>query len=340
MNMKMMCIPFVFSAFSAARPANAQELKVAHLGNCELQSGQVIKECQLGYRTFGTPNPAKSNVIVFPTWASGRTEQVVPMATPGSFLDSSKYFIIAIDALANGVSSSPSNSKLQPRMQFPKITIHDMVVAEHLLLTKELRLEHVFAIAGMSMGGMQTFDWIVSYPTFMDKAITIVGSPKLASYDRILWKTEIDAIKVDPAWMGGNYRTNPGVLLQAQISALMLSTPAFVEAHYPNGEIPTDMLAGAAAMDANDHIRQAGAMMAFDVSNSTGGSMKAAAARVNAKVFVIVSKEDHTVTPQPALDFAKLIGAETLVVDSPCGHIMLMCEMSKLAYQINHFLDQ
>ncbi len=167
-----------------------------------------------------------------------------------------------------------------------------------------------------------------------------MGSPKLASYDRILWQTEINAIKMDPAWRGGNYRTNPGVLLQAQISALVLSTPNFVEAHYPNREIPPDTIAGAAAMDANDHIRQAEAMMALHVSKSTGGRMEDAAARVNAKLFVIVSKEDHTVTPQPALDIAKLLAAETLLVDSPCGHIMLMCEMSKLLPAINHFLDQ
>jgi homoserine O-acetyltransferase len=262
------------------------------------------------------------------------------MVGPGTFLDSSKYFIIVIDSLANGVSSSPSNSKLQPRMQFPQITIHDMVVTGHTLLTKELHLDHVFAVAGMSMGGMQTFDWIVSYPTFMDKAVTIVGSPKLANYDRILWQTEIDAIKVDPAWMGGNYKTNPGVLAQARIGALTLSSPAFVESQYPGGQIPPAMLENAGSMDANDHIRQAEAMLALDVSKSTGGKLEDAAARVKAKVLVIIAKQDHTVTPQPALDFAKLLHAETMELDSPCGHIMLLCEMPTIGSAITRFLGQ
>jgi homoserine O-acetyltransferase/O-succinyltransferase len=324
-------------AFGCCEPW-AQELKIAHLGDCPLENHDAIKDCQLGYRTFGALNESKSNVIVFPMWASGRSELVVPLVGPGKFLDSSKYYVIVIDAFANGVSSSPSNSTQQPRMAFPQITIHDMVVAEHKLLTEEFHLDHVFAVLGQSMGGMQTFDWIVSYPEFMDKAIPIVGSTKLASYDLILWQAEIEAVKRDPAWMGGNYKQNPSVPGDARIAALTLTTPAYVNAQIHNGELPQRSVPGAVAMDANDHIRQAEAMIALDVSKGSNGSMEQAAERVKAKVFIIVSKQDHTVTPGPALEFAKLLNAPTLVIDSPCGHLATSCEMAQVAAAVANFL--
>jgi len=56
-------------------------------------------------------------------------------------------------------------------------------------------------------------------------------------------------------------------------------------------------------------IRQAEAMMAHDVSAPCGGSMESAAARVKAKVLVIVDEHDHMVTPQAAMDFASLLHA-------------------------------
>ena len=317
----------------------SQELKIAHLGECPLESHDVIKDCQLGYRTFGSLNEAKSNVILFPMWASGRSEQAVPLAGAGKYLDSSKYFVIVVDALANGVSSSPSNSKQQPRMQFPKITIHDMVVAEHKLMAEVFHLNHVFAVLGQSMGGMQTFDWVVSYPDFMDKAIPIVGSPKLASYDLILWQAEIDAIKADPSWMQGSYKDNPSPPADRRIAALTLTTPAYVNGQVHEGEMPQRRSGGGVAMDANDHIRQAEAMMAMDISKSSNGSMEEVAKRVKAKVFVIVSKEDHTVTPGPALNFAKLLNAPKLELDSPCGHLATMCEMAQMTVAIAEFLQ-
>lgn len=322
-----------------ASTVGAQELKFANLGECPLENGGAILDCRLGYRTFGTLAQDKSNVILFPTWASGRSEQILPYVGPGKFLDSSKYFIVVIDALSNGVSSSPSNSPQQPRMQFPRITIHDMVVAEHLFVTRELRLSHVIAVMGQSMGGMQTFEWMVAYPDFMDKAIPIVGSPKLASYDLIFWQTEIDAIKTDPAWMQGNYVKNPAVLAETRIGLLTM-TPEWVDAQFPQGKITQAILDYTAAMDANDHIRQAEAMMAMDVSKSANGSMEEAAKRVKAKVLVIVSKQDRTVTPQPALDFAKLLNAQTLELDSPCGHAAPACEMQKVSAVVAEFLQK
>ena len=116
----------------------------------------MIRDCRVGYRTFGTLNADKSNVVLFPTWAGGTTEQLKSNIGPGRVVNSEKFFVVAVDALGNGVSSSPSNSTLQPRMSFPKFTIRDSVNTQHELLTKVLQINHLKAVVGVSMGGMQT----------------------------------------------------------------------------------------------------------------------------------------------------------------------------------------
>ncbi len=185
--------------------AAAQNQEFAKLGDFELENGELIRDCRVGYRTFGKLAPEKSNAIVFLTGAGGTTEQAAGLVGPGKLLDSSRYYVVLIDPLCNGVSSSPSNSKLQPRMKFPKITIADMVNTQYALLTRVLRLNHVKAVIGQSMGGMQTFQWMVSHPDFMDEAIPIVSSPRPTSYDLVLFGAVVEAIKRDLEWNNGDY---------------------------------------------------------------------------------------------------------------------------------------
>jgi homoserine O-acetyltransferase len=92
--------------------------------------------------------------------------------------------------------------------------------------------------------------------------------------------------------------------------------------------------------DANDKVRQVQAMMALDVSETFGGSMAQAAARVKAKVFVIVAKFDHVVTPGPALEFAQLLHAKVLVLEGECGHLAPSCEFQRVNPAVDEFLRQ
>jgi homoserine O-acetyltransferase len=322
------------------------QLQFAHLGAFQLTSGEVIQDCRIGYRTYGHLNAAQSNAILFPTWASGVSEQLKDQAAPGKLADSSKYFVVLVDALANGISSSPSNSPLQPRMKFPRITMRDMVNSQHQLLT-QLGIHHLKAVMGISMGGMQTFQWLVSYPDFMDKAIPIVGSPRLAPYDLVLWQMEIDAIKSDAGWNNGNYKENPAQLLFAEFWVLMGETPQRRNQELTRDKVAKflDEEAQKPAMDANDHIRQMEAMMSLDVSDAFGGSsqersMQKAAAAVKAKVLVVVATNDHVVTPGPARDFAKLLGADLLELNSDCGHQSPDCEESAILARAIPFLEK
>ena len=329
----------VICGFSLAAFAQQQ---FANIGDLKLQNGGVIRDCRVGYRTFGQLNASKSNVVVFPTWAGGTTEQLQSNIGPGKLVDSTKYFVIAIDALANGVSSSPSNSRRQPRMRFPQFTLRDTVESQHELLTRVLKLDHVKAIVGVSMGGMQTFQWLVAYPDFMDQAVPIVGSPRLAPYDLLLWQAQIEALMRDRDWNNGNYTANPARALDFAFGELLLTTPTDYNRHKTREQTLADLEKArhdAKRFDANDKIRQGQAMMALDVTRDFGGSLERAARAVKAKVFVVVAKNDHVVTPGPAREFAALLGAQLLELESDCGHLATSCEAARLNQAVADFLS-
>ena len=321
--------------------ALAQQQQFANIGDLKLQNGGVIRNCRIGYRTFGKLNADKSNLVVFPTWAGGTTEQLQSSIGPGRLVDSTRYFVVAIDALSNGISSSPSNSRLQPRMKFPQFTLRDTVESQHVLLTRVLKIDHVKAIVGISMGGMQAFQWLVSYPEFMDKAVPIVGSPRLAPYDLLLWQAQIEALMRDRDWKGGNYSANPARALDFAFGELLLTSPPDYNKRKTRDEVFADLEKARhddKSFDANDKIRQTQAMMQLDVSRDFEGSLERAAKVVRAKVFVVVSRFDHVVTPGPAIEFGSLIGAKILELESDCGHLATVCESSRLNEAVTNFL--
>lgn len=308
---------------------------------CKLVSGEAIQNCRLGYRTWGHLNAQRSNAVLFPTWFSGTSADLANSVGPQGLVDPGKYFVIAVDALGDGVSSSPSNSAAQHGPGFPAFTIQDMVNSEYRLVTEILHLAHLHAVMGISMGGIQTFEWMVDYPDFMDEAIPLVGSPRPNSRDLLLYRTDMDAVESDPAWQGGRYAQSPPVPVAQLIWELNLSTPTeFVRTH------PLDQFAsqyeewhtrGILPFDANDWVAQLKAVIGQDISH--GGSMEDAARRVKARVLVVSSAQDHMVNPQPALGFARLIGAKTIVLQGDCGHSAVGCEAAALDPQVRAFLD-
>jgi len=340
------CLAGVMTIVAASCGATQGDLQIGRLGDFRLESGAVIRECQVGYRTYGKLNAQRSNAILFPSWFTGTAEELASLIGPAKLVDSSQYFVIAVDALGDGVSSSPSNSPAQPRMKFPEFSICDMVAAEHELVTKVLALPHLRAVIGISMGGMQTFQWMVSYPDFMDRAIPIVGSPRLGSYDLLLWQAELHAIEADANWKHGEYQARPAAAMRtvADIHALALQTPQLRDretspAKFPQflGSVERSTMEG---FDTNNWYRQAQAMMGHDVSRPFGGDMQKAAGMVHARVLVVASLQDHMVTPWPALDFAKMLKARTLELNSDCGHVATGCEEARIAAAIAGFLQE
>ena len=127
------------------------------------------------------------------------------MIGPGKALDTDKYFIVCTDAIANGLTTSPSNSTAQPRMQFPKFTIRDMVESQYRLMKEKLGIDHVVAVVGPSMGGMQVLQWGVSHPDYMDALVAMVPLAKTPAWTVAVLEATRKAIMLDPAWKDGNY---------------------------------------------------------------------------------------------------------------------------------------
>jgi homoserine O-acetyltransferase len=335
-----------FATGRAQQPAPDRQQQFADLGACKLENGQQITGCRLGYRTWGKLNADRSNAVLFPSYFSGTSDSLSGFVGADQLVDPSKYFVIAVDAFGDGVSSSPSNSASQPGPLFPAFTTRDMVSAEYRLATETLGLKHLHAVMGISMGGMQTFEWMVDYPGFMDEAIPIVGSPRLTGYDLLLWHTEEDALRSDPAWQNGHYAQRPPLGAVEALHAMNLTTPANYARMHPPEKFAADYAAyfskGILPFDANDWLSQLEAMIHHDVTHSgsmPSGSMNDAESRVKARVLVVVAAQDHMVNPLPAEDFAKAINAKVFVLESDYGHISFANGGDKLGPVVRAFLD-
>jgi len=118
------------------------------MGDLKLESGEVIRDFSISYVTHGTLNADRSNAILMVTAIGGNHHRIDYLIGPGRALDPAKYFIIATDAIGNGLTSSPSNSKAQPRTQFPRFNIRDMVTSQHRLVTEKLGIRHLVTVVG------------------------------------------------------------------------------------------------------------------------------------------------------------------------------------------------
>src|SRR5438477_8421388 len=178
-------------------------------GDLKLESGEAIKDFAISYVTHGTLNAKKPNAILMLTALTGNHHRLDFLIGPGKALDTTKYFIVATDAIGNGLTTSPSNSKAQPRMQFPKFGMRDMVESQRRLLGEKLGIDHVVAVVGPSMGGMQTLQWGVSHPDFMDSLVAIVPLAKTPAWTVTVLEATRKAIMLDPAWRNGDYTAPP-----------------------------------------------------------------------------------------------------------------------------------
>jgi homoserine O-acetyltransferase len=317
------------------------EQQFAELGNFKLVSGETIYKCKIGYRTFGVLNADKSNAILYPTWFGGKSENLANSIGADKLVDSGKYFVIAVDALGNGVSSSPSNCEYQSNKNFPAITIKDMVNSQYKLLTEHFGIKKLYGMIGGSMGGMQVFEWIVSYPDFMEKAVAYVGTPKLTSFDLMLWQSELNAI--EEGWQC-NLSDRQMLKTVAAIHHTLARTPQYIIENIKVEDV-ADKLANAydsysKFFNSYDWALLLKAMMSHDITKNFNGSLETAAKAVKAKLLIICSSKDLMVNPTPALQFAEFADAETYVFENDCGHLAPGCEMDKFKEIVQDFFDE
>jgi homoserine O-acetyltransferase len=326
-----------------AMQAQSGRQQYARLGSFKLDNGQVIEHCRIGYRTLGHLNRDRSNAVLMPTWFSGTSRQLLNDAGPGrgKLIDTRRWYAVLVDSLGDGVSSSPSNSRWQPRMRFPRFSLRDMVRAEHRLLTQTLHLRHVHAVIGISMGGFQTFQWVVSYPGFMTAAVPIVGSPRPTAYGMLLMHTSLEIIRASRVWKQGNYRGHPQPPALMNLWTLHLTSPHHIATTVRRRNFARFLHASEHLQpyfDLNDWIRQGEAVLRYNSTRPYGGTLAGAVARVRAKMLIVPSAQDHMVYPGPAERFAQLVHAQVFLLTSDCGHMATACQAAQLARRVRAFL--
>src|SRR5262245_22726692 len=207
------------------------------------RSGETLAELRLHYRTIGTPQKNSAGVvrnavlIMHGTGGTGAQFLSAQFANvlfgPGKLLDGTRYFIILPDAIGHGGSSKPSNGL---HAKFPHYTYDDMVLAQYKLITEKLGVNHLRLVMGTSMGGMHTWVWGETYPDFMDALMPLASAPvEIAGRNRIMRKMIMDAIRSDPAWNNGDYKTEPVEGLTAAQNTLLLMGSAALPWHKQAG---------------------------------------------------------------------------------------------------------
>jgi homoserine O-acetyltransferase/O-succinyltransferase len=214
-------------------------------------SGETLPELRLHYRTLGKPEKdaqgKTTNAILIMHGTTGSGAQFIRPEFAGELFgkdqpfDATKFFIVLPDGIGHGKSSKPSDGM---HAKFPRYGYIDMVEADYRLLTEGLGVDHARLVMGTSMGGMHTWLWGELHPNFMDALMPLASLPTQISGRNRAWRRMvIDAIRNDPAWNGGEYKTQPPSLrTAAEMLWLMSSNPVLRQKDAPTLEKTDEVL--------------------------------------------------------------------------------------------------
>ncbi len=313
----------------------------ANIGNLELENGGSVLDCKIGYRTSGKLNEDKSNIIVFLSYFNGTSEATSHSLGEGKLVDTTKYYVIAFDALGNGISTSPNNSLKQPLNNFPQFTVGDMVKSQYITLTEHLNINHVYCVMGGSMGSMQAYEWVVAYPDFMDKAIPYVPTPYLTAIDKLLWTISLEVIKIGENYKVPDKDINKILNLMIQLTA---RTPKEFNKLVDGNKF--DEYLKRFDHDASKVFPpicwkyQLISMINHDITRKFNKNKEATGKHIKAEILSIVASQDHILNPEPAMEFAKFTKGRLYVLDNDGGHQAVGNEMETVGKVIDEFLKK
>lgn len=294
----------VLAAQSGPIPVSTQH--EFRLANFRTESGVTLPQALIVYGTYGTLNEARDNAVLLPSHYMANYHGYEWLIGPGKALDPAKLFLVSTEMFGNGRSSSPSNTpKPYDGPRFPITTIRDNVTAVHQLLTQELKITHLRAIVGFSMGAEQAFQWVVSYPTFADRIVATAGTAKCYPHGVVRLESQIAAIELDPGYAAGNYIKPPlkglqtfGAIWAAWLYSQEWWRKELWRTSTPPGTTFDQFLGGIrerfARNDANNHILQCRTWERHDVGSTPGfkGNVEAALRSIQVPVLYMPSETD------------------------------------------------
>lgn len=211
----------VTAAASPAIETNGGTMRFPAGKALRLDSGARLDPLEIGYKTYGVLNEAKSNAILVchaltgdqhaasvnpVTGRPGWWDTVIGAGLP---LDPARYFIIATNVIG-GCMGSTGPASINPKtgepygLAFPVITIADMVRAQAMLV-EALGIETLLAVVGGSMGGMQVLQWAADYPEKLFSAVCVAAAARHSAQNIAFHEVGRQAIMADPDWRGGAY---------------------------------------------------------------------------------------------------------------------------------------
>ena len=369
----------------------------------ELESGRHLRDVRIAYETYGTLSDARDNVILVchalsgDAHAAGVTEAAMGVSTrdgfgaddrdgivgkalgwwdgmigPGKAFDTDRYFVISTNLLG-GCRGTTGPSSISPETgrpygsDFPVITVGDMVRAERAFLD-ELGIERLVAVAGGSLGGMQAFEWAVSFPDQVDAVIAIASTHALQPQGLAWNAIAREAIMRDPAWSGGHYYDGDRLIAGMGVARMVghitylsaqgladkfgrrlqfsddlrytLTEPEFEVESYLRHQADTFMR----RFDANTYLYTSRALTYFDLARQHGGgSLERALEGMKAHSLLIAFSSDWLYPPAGSLELEAALNAlgkpvECHVIDAPYGHDCFLLEEARQTPIIRHFL--
>ena len=185
---------------------------ICSLGDLTLQSGAVLRDARLSWKSFGTLSAQRDNVIVYPTSFAAQHPDIQWLVGPDGILDPTRWFIVIPDMFGNGLSSSPSNDASYPAL----VSAADNVAAQRRFLQETFGIEHIACVYGWSMGAQQAYHWAALFPDQVERAIVCCGSARTAPHNRVFLEGLRAVLEAAPEYAGaGRFRARPEAALRA-----------------------------------------------------------------------------------------------------------------------------
>lgn len=211
------------------------ESHIHSIGPLELESKQVLPQCEVAYVCYGKLNAQANNAILVTHGYTAshhllaQTSLVAEgpwagLLAAGQAFDPDRYFVICPNMLGSCYGSTGPGS-LNPLTgqvygaDFPDISMADIVASQYRLL-QQLGVRHLRAVAGPSLGGFQALQWGVDHPELVDVVAAIVSAPYLPRSAAMSLPALLRTLQADPSWPAVNTPSMQRTLYQLRLQTL------------------------------------------------------------------------------------------------------------------------
>jgi len=358
--------------------------KIFEFDELALDNGQKLSPVRIAYETYGKLNRNKTNAILVCHALSGDAHAAGKQRKnsrkhgwydiaigPGKTFDTRKYFVICSNVIG-GCKGSTGPSSINPKtkkpygLDFPLITIRDMVRAQRKLI-EHLGVSKLFCVTGGSMGGMEALEWAVTYPDSVHLAIPIATSVKQYPIGVVFHDLGRKAITNDPEWNNGNYyqkgQPKKGLSLARQIGHITYLSQDTLERKFGrrknrnplNGKFGVDFEIQSyfnykgesfvRRFDANSYLYITNAIDQFDLTEGGAKKLKDVFKGIKAKFLLVSFTSDWLYAPEQVEElYAGLAEAGVPVVyknlDLPYGHDAFLVYNNTLGNVLIDFLEK